>query len=219
MCIFITGVCAASALVTSCILIASFCLNLLVDAKRFPNTDVDGVVDEMCNFRDESQHCSELNAQFQAFSTSYRLDTFWHAILLKSTYKKLWNVVQMLMLLSHGQASVERRFSFSKEIMTHNMKEQTLVAQRAVVGHAARVGGLDKMTIAKKMLLAAGSAKTSYNNYVAEEKEQNAKAQKRKALLDELEFSGSQSFSDWRSLWLPSEFLAPPTDIRLFLEI
>jgi hypothetical protein len=29
-----------------------------------------GVVDEMCNFRDESQHCSELNAVFQAFSTS-----------------------------------------------------------------------------------------------------------------------------------------------------
>jgi hypothetical protein len=166
------------------------CLNLLVDAKRFPNTDVDGVVDEMCNFRDESQHCSELNAQFQAFSTSDRLDTFWHAILSKSTYKKLWNVVQMLMLLSHGQATVERGFSFNKEIMTHSMKERTVVALRAVVDHVAHVGGLDKMTITKKMLLAAGSAKTAYNNYLAEEKEQNAKAQKtqkRKALLDELD--------------------------------
>jgi hypothetical protein len=34
------------------------------------------------------------------------------------------------------------------------------------------------MTITKKMLLAAGSAKTAYNHYLAEEKEQNAKAQK-----------------------------------------
>jgi hypothetical protein len=163
---------------------------LLVDAKRFPNTDVDGVVDEMCNFRDESQHCTELNAQFQAFSTSDRLDTFWHAILSKSSYKKLWNVMQMLMLLSHGQATVERGFSFNKEIMTHNMKEPTLVTLRAVVDHAALVGGLDKMTITKKMLLADGSAKTAYNNYVAEETEKNPKAkktQKRKALLDALD--------------------------------
>jgi hypothetical protein len=47
-----------------------------------------------------------------------------------------------------------------------------------VVDHVAHVGGLDKMTISKKMLLAAGSAKTAYNNYLAEERERNAKAQK-----------------------------------------
>ncbi|XP_047736228.1 uncharacterized protein LOC125177817 [Hyalella azteca] len=46
------------------------------------------------------------------------------------------------------------------------------------------------MTITKKMLLAAGSAKKACNNYLAEVKEQNAKAQKpqkRMALLDELD--------------------------------
>jgi hypothetical protein len=31
----------------------------------------------------------------------------------KSTYKMLWNEVQMLMLLPHGQATVERGFSFN----------------------------------------------------------------------------------------------------------
>jgi hypothetical protein len=82
------------------------------------------------------------------------------------------------MLLSHGQAAVGRGFSVNKEIMTHNMKERTVVALRAVVDHVAHVGGLDKMTITKKMLLAAGSAKTAYNTYLAEKKEQNAKAQK-----------------------------------------
>jgi hypothetical protein len=44
------------------------------------------------------------------------------------------------------------------------MKEQTVVALHAVVDHVAHVGGLDKMTITKKMLLSAGSAKTPYNN-------------------------------------------------------
>jgi hypothetical protein len=46
-------------------------------------------------------------------------------------------------------------------------QEQTLVALRA--DHVVHVGGLDKMTITKNMLLAAGSAKTSYNNYVADD--------------------------------------------------
>ncbi|XP_018024126.1 endoplasmic reticulum aminopeptidase 2-like, partial [Hyalella azteca] len=43
------------------------------------------------------------------------------------------------------------------------MTEQTVVALRAVVDHVAHVGGLE-MTISKKMLLAAGSAKTAYSN-------------------------------------------------------
>jgi hypothetical protein len=71
--------------------------------------------------------------------------------------------------------------------MMHNVKEQTVVALHAVVDHVAHVGSLDKMTITKNMLLAAGSAKTAYNTYLAEEKEQNAEAQKRKDLLDELD--------------------------------
>jgi hypothetical protein len=50
----------------------------------------------------------------------------------------------MLMLLSHGQAMVERWFLFNKEIMTHYRKEQMLVALHAVVYHVAHVGGLDK---------------------------------------------------------------------------
>jgi hypothetical protein len=65
----------------------------------------------------------------------------------------------MLMLLFHGQATVARGFLFNKEIMTHNMKERMVVALRAVVDLVTLVGGLDKMTITKKMLLAAGSAK------------------------------------------------------------
>jgi hypothetical protein len=103
-----------------------------------------------------------LNAQFQAFSTSDQLETFWHAILSKNTCKKLWNVVQMIMLVSHGQAAGEKGFSFNKEIMTQNMKEQTLVALHAVVDHVAHVGWPgQEQTIIKKMMLAAGSAKTS----------------------------------------------------------
>jgi hydroxylamine reductase (hybrid-cluster protein) len=60
----------------------------------------------------------------------------------------------------------------------------------AAVDHVAHGCGLDKITITKKMLLAAGIAKTAYKNYLAEEKERNAKAQetqKSKALLEKLD--------------------------------
>jgi hypothetical protein len=59
----------------------------------------------------------------------------------------------MLKLLSYDQATAERGFLFNKEIMTHNMKEQMVVALRAVVDHVAYVGGLDKMTITRRCCL------------------------------------------------------------------
>jgi len=35
----------------------------------------------------------------------------------KDTYSKLWNVVRMLLVLSHCQAAVERGFSINKQVI------------------------------------------------------------------------------------------------------
>ena len=44
-------------------------------------------------------------------------------------YRKLWVVVmEKLLLLSHGQATVERGFSVNREVETVNMHEETIVA-------------------------------------------------------------------------------------------
>ena len=47
----------------------------------------------------------------------------------------LRNVFSMLLILSHGQAQVERGFSTNKLVLDVNMQNETLVTQRIVHDH------------------------------------------------------------------------------------
>ena len=46
---------------------------------------------------------------------------------------KLFSFVKMIMVLSHGQATVERGFSIKKEVEVENLKQENIVAQRTEV--------------------------------------------------------------------------------------
>jgi len=48
------------------------------------------------------------------------------------TYSKLWKVVKMLLVLSHGQATVERGFSMNKQVETEHLYEESVVAKRTI---------------------------------------------------------------------------------------
>ncbi|KAL6491508.1 hypothetical protein MHYP_G00018590 [Metynnis hypsauchen] len=66
---------------------------------------------------------------FQPFEK--RLDTFLHERLSR-LYPASWDFCQKLLLLSHGQASVERGFSVNKEVEAENMQEDTIVTHRLI---------------------------------------------------------------------------------------
>ena len=95
----------------------------------------------------------------------------------------------MLLVLSHGQASVERGFSVNKEVEVENQKEKTLVAQRLIIDHIRAVGGVLNVEITKELLISAGGARQKYIAYLEEqkrEKSNTALAMKRKAHMEEL---------------------------------
>jgi len=50
----------------------------------------------------------------------------------KDMYSKLWNVVRMLLVLSHGQAAVERGFSINKQAEEVHLQAETFVAKRII---------------------------------------------------------------------------------------
>jgi len=56
---------------------------------------------------------------------------FYDHISKEKELESLWEVVRTVLLLSHGQAQVERGSSTSRELMDVNMKQRTLVAKRA----------------------------------------------------------------------------------------
>ena len=51
----------------------------------------------------------------------------------RSEFPNLWSVIKLLLLLSHGQASVERGFSVNKEVSVEHLAETSLIAQRTIV--------------------------------------------------------------------------------------
>ena len=59
------------------------------------------------------------------------------------------------LLLSHGQASVERGFSVNKELVVENQSEQTQAARRIVKDHIIHVNGVPDVEVTRNMVVAA----------------------------------------------------------------
>lgn len=118
------------------------------------------------------------------------MDEFYHELLAnKAEFSQLWETVRLSLVLSHGQASVERGFSVNKEVRVENLKEHSLVAQRIIHDHVRVIGGLHNICYTKELFLSASAARQRYHMYLDDErckKQDEQKEQKRKALMDEI---------------------------------
>jgi len=65
----------------------------------------------------------------------------------------------MLLVLSHGQATVEQDFSINKQVETDNLTEESLVAKRIICDYVIYVGGIQHVDVANKKLITG-----SYNS-------------------------------------------------------
>ena len=62
-----------------------------------------------------------------------RLDEFYHSVLSeKEELVDLWKIVQMVLVVSHGQANIERGFSVNDDFLVPNLRKETLVGLRRV---------------------------------------------------------------------------------------
>ena len=69
--------------------------------------------------------------KFSSFKiTTDRLDSFLFEVLQnQNESQSLWITMQLILTLSHGQATVERGFSMNKEVLAPNLQETSLVAR------------------------------------------------------------------------------------------
>lgn len=124
-----------------------------------------------------------------------RLDEFFHRKLNgKQEYKELWEVFKLILVLSHGQAPVERSFSVNDDIQSTNMKQQTLCAIKMV--HDALKSQdikLHQYDITDKMLQYCSQARAKYNHYILSSQEEKKKeAEKRKRGDDEEKYQDAK---------------------------
>jgi hypothetical protein len=105
---------------------------------------------------------SDLRDRFN-FGPDDRLDNF-YARLLQSEekYKELWHIVQLVLILSHGNADVEIGFSINGDMLVENLQEQSLVAQRSVYDCIKEAGDVLSVDINKTMLQYVRGSRSRY---------------------------------------------------------
>ena len=181
-------------------------LSHLVSCDKVQKRDCDEVIRQYTNFID----CAIPTIGTEKFSgfipNKDRVDEFLSKAMCEDGYHKLLEVVKICLVLSHGQATVERGFSINKEVETENLKEQSITAQRLICDYVKSVGGVLKVKITKELLQSASLARQKYDQYLAKEKESktsDAQKRKRKCLEDsiaDLKKQAKQAKLDYDSL-------------------
>ena len=81
---------------------------------------------------------------------------------ISNKFQKLWEIFKIIFRLSHGQASVEREFSVSKNIEVENLGDNSYIVQHIVCDSVKHVGGIMNIVITKEMKIVASSAHSQY---------------------------------------------------------
>ena len=97
---------------------------------------------------------------------AHRVDQFFATHMSCEAYQKLFAVVKLLLVLSHGQASVERGFLVNKETSVDNISPRTVIAKRVVCDHINAVGGVLKVALAKELLQSASLSRRKYEQHL-----------------------------------------------------
>lgn len=120
-----------------------------------------------------------------------RLDSFMHEKMgSREHLNELWEFTKMVLILSHGQSSIERGFSTNNKSVDDNMVKIILEAFRRVYdGLKQYQMDLADIPISKKMLETCRGARTRYQQHLDEEKKKKAASQteiQKQALKDEI---------------------------------
>ena len=130
-------------------------------------------------------------AAFDPTSADARIDhLLWTDMASNPRYAKLWKLVRDLLLLSHGQATVERGFSVNRQVEADNLSEAGFVARCSICDHVAAVGGIEHVDVSSSaILLAASSTRHVYQRHLdnqRREEQDTAQSRKRKAAEEEV---------------------------------
>ena len=155
------------------------------EAGSITDNECDKVMHQFNHFHDNS-----FTEAFKGFSVETgRFDTFqFDRLENKGDLKELCKVVELLLALSHGQATVERGFSSNKELMVENLAQHSLAAQRVIYGHVRGVGGFLNVVFSKELLLSAASGRQRYHTALDKKRRENdatRRSERKRSLLEE----------------------------------
>lgn len=164
-------------------------LSELLKTKQVKENECDDMVQEYSSFLDSIPAIGR--DKFEEFNKNKQsVDEFFRDVMSSTQFVKLYELVKVLLLLSHGQAAVERGFSVNKEVEVENLKHQSLIAQRIICDYDSSVGGIHNVPITEPMLKEARSARLKYETYLEDERKKKKSQESldtRKRQLNEIE--------------------------------
>lgn len=161
-------------------------LRVFVQCKQFEESSCDEVLSQYNSFVETvaSLHSEE----FTAFNPSEtRLDDFFVSRMAPlPEFKLLWQLVRKVLVLSHGQAAVERGFSANLQCLDNNLAEESLCARRIICSEISSVGGLSNFVVTKDLIVQCRASHQRYKHYLSEKKitEKEKDLQKRKRAME-----------------------------------
>ena len=104
-----------------------------------------------------------------------RMDNFYFKKFdMDDTYRNLAIVLQLIFVLSHGQASVERGFSLNKGVLNDNMTELSIISRRVVKDHLRILKvGASEVTITPSLIKSVAPPHSRYSTFLLKQKEQS----------------------------------------------
>lgn len=146
----------------------------------------------VCVLAEYTELLQEFKHELRMFERSIsRLDEFFRDLLCSNpSYKELWNAVRLLLVLSHGQATVERGFSVNRQISVENLKGLSYISQRIICDAVERAGGILNVPISKELRVAVSAARQHYSAHLESQKKQcqeNSQQTKRQKIMEEVE--------------------------------
>ena len=138
-------------------------LRLLVSSKQIDINSCDEIQDQHDSFVHKVR-CGVV--KYGSEKDRLSLDTFYFDNMNTEKYRKIWSVISVLLLLSHGQATVEREFSINKEVSEVNLSENSLVARRVIKDYLNHVGGIRDVVITKELLQSSQHARQVYHSFL-----------------------------------------------------
>ena len=164
-------------------------VSVLNNCNRVADNDCDDVIWQYQHFVDNVVKTNEM--EFRNFShknENLRLDNFFVKFIDgQDEYNKLWTVIKMVLVLSHGQATVERGFSINKQVLEVNMQRKSLEAQRIICDEILYRGGILKVPMTKPLLLAVSASRSKYQQDLERKREEKNRGEKRKEIQEELD--------------------------------
>ena len=163
------------------------CLNKFMELRHITGPEADQVREDFEKIQDDAQ----AKALLDSFDRKKdRLDALYNELYNRFKLSKPFQkFVNLILVLFHGNAAVERGFSINKYCLAENLHEESLIARRLVCDAVTTAGGPERMDITNDMLLSCKNANGRWKETLKRKREEkisqaNAWVKKQKIMKD-----------------------------------